>query len=74
MIQGVPLYTAASQSEASFVRSDQLTSICVLSSHVKMSYSLNSSKGVIYTIGGIKGDTRSLDYGSYETIVLRTPT
>ena len=37
-----------------------------------MSYSLNSLKGVIYgilwgtIIGVIKGDTRSLDNGSYE--------
>ena len=31
-----------------------------------MSYSLNSLKGVVWiTIGAIKGDTRSLDYGSY---------
>ena len=36
-----------------------------------MSHSLNSLKGVIQgfvkgaTIGDIKGDTRSLDYGSY---------
>ena len=33
-----------------------------------MSYSLNSLKGIIYgvTIGVIKGDTRSLDNGSYD--------
>ena len=39
-----------------------------------MSYSLNFSKGVIYgielgtSIGVIKGDTRSLDYGSDEFV------
>ena len=34
----------------------------------KMSYSLNSLKGVIWgiTMGFIKGDTRSLDYSSYK--------